>query len=228
MRHAIYYTPSPASDLHHLGSAWLGRDALTCEAVPQPDRRLASLVAAPRRYGLHATLKPPFRLKDRVQVASFDSAISRLAFQHERFLAPALKLKILSGFLALVPSAVCKPLDNLAAGCVQHLDDFRSPPGEAELHLRRAAVLTPRQERLLLRWGYPYVLEEFRFHITLTGRLSNEEASFVRPLAEQHFAPVLGKELMIDAITLMLEPAEGEDFRALERFPLVQTSAKVA
>ena len=31
--------------------------------------------------------------------------------------------------------------------------------------------LTDRQEALLTQWGYPYVMEEFRFHITLTGAL---------------------------------------------------------
>ena len=51
---------------------------------------------------------------------------------------------------------------------------FARPPGAAELERRRKAGLSAAQEKMLLRWGYPYVLDEFRFHLTLTGRLQPE------------------------------------------------------
>ena len=228
MRHAIYFCPNPASELHRLGSTWLGRDAFTCDSLRQPDARLHKITVHPRRYGLHGTLKPPFRLKQNASAAAFDAAVRALSSQHESFLAPALMLAEIDGFLALTPERACTPLDELAADCVQQVDDFRTPPGEAELRRRRAAGLTETQEQLLQRWGYPYVLEEFRFHMTLTERLTEEEREWVLPLAEQHFATVLGRPLTIDAITVMLEPDEGDDFRVLERFPLVYNALKAA
>jgi putative phosphonate metabolism protein len=228
MRHAIYFCPNPASELHRLGSTWLGRDAFSCDSLRQPDVRLHEITSHPRRYGLHGTLKPPFRLKQNASSAAFDAAVRALSSQHESFQAPALMLAEIDGFLALLPDKHCTPLDELAADCVQQIDDFRTPPGEAELRRRRAAGLTETQEQLLQQWGYPYVLEEFQFHITLTDRLDAEKREWALPLAEQHFAPVLGKPLSFDAITVMIEPDEGDDFRVLERFPLVYNALKAA
>lgn len=228
MRHAIYFCPDPTSELHDLGSKWLGRDAFTCDSLQQPDARLQAITSAPRRYGLHGTLKPPFRLKQNVQVAALEGAVRRLSTQHQCIQTPILTLAELDGFLALTPAATCKPLDDLAADCVQRLDDFRMPPGEVELRRRRAAGLTDVQEQFLQQWGYPYVLDEYRFHITLSEALDPEELAWVCPLAEQHFAPVLGKPLSIDAISLMAEPGEGGELRVLERFPLVCNAQKAA
>ena len=228
MRHAIYFCPNPASELHRLGSTWLGRDAFSCDSLRQPDVRLHEVTAAPRRYGLHATLKPPFRLKQNASAAAFDAAVRTLSSQHESFQAPALILAEIDGFLALVPDTPCKPIDELAADCVQQIDDFRTPPGEAELHRRRAVGLTEAQEQLLQRWGYPFVLDEYRFHITLTESLDPEKLEWFRPLAAEYFAPVLGMPLTVDAVTVMIEPDEDDDFRVLERFPLVYNAMKAA
>lgn len=228
MRHSIYYTPHPVSDLHQLGSIWLGRDALSGVALTQPDPRLVAITHHPRRYGLHGTLKAPFRLKDAVAVATLENAIRNLASQHESFIVPPLMLADVDGYLALVPSATSTALNDLAEDCVAQLDDFRTPPGEAELRQRRAVGLSDAQEQLLQRWGYPYVMEEFRFHISLTQALTDDERQWVMPLAEQHFAPVLSQPLSIDTITLMLEPEAGEDFRMLECFSLVYNAMKAA
>ena len=227
MRHAIYFAPNPSCESHRLGSAWLGRDAFTGESLRQPDVRLPGITTAPRRYGLHGTLKPPFQLKNNA-AAALDVAVRNLASQHEGFLTPSLTLAEIDGFLALMPDKPCKPLDELAADCVQRLDDFRSPAGETELRRRRAVGLSARQEQLLLQLGYPYVLDEFRFHITLTERLDAESRAWVLPLAEEYFAPVVGKPLSIDAITVMIELTEDDDFRVLERFPLVSKAQRAA
>lgn len=228
MRHAVYFTPAPASELHLLGSLWLGRDALTCEKLRQSDSRLAALTGAPRRYGFHGTLKPPFHLRENMEVIKFDSAVKQLAAQHRSFLAPPLELRVVDGFLALVLAEPCPMLDVLAANCVRQLDDFRSPADDAELNRRRQAGLSAAQEQLLLRWGYPYVLDEFHFHMSLTERLSSEELRWVMPMAESHFAPVLGRSFVVDAVTTMLEPGAGNDFRILERFPLASKAQRAA
>jgi hypothetical protein len=194
----------------------------------QPHNRLAALTGAPRRYGFHGTLKPPFRLKENMEVIKFDTAVKQLATRHWSFIAPPLEIKFVDGFLALVPAEPCPMLDELAANCVRQLDDFRAPPDEIELKRRRQAGLSATQEKLLQSWGYPHVLEEFRFHMTLTERLSIEELRWVKPLAENHFAPVLGKGFAVDAITTMLEPGSGNDFRILERYPLASKAQRAA
>ena len=67
MRHAIYFAPPPGTIFHDLGSRWIGRDAFTGEACEQPDLAGIGVVTGdPRRYGFHATLKPPFALRETV------------------------------------------------------------------------------------------------------------------------------------------------------------------
>jgi putative phosphonate metabolism protein len=228
MRYAIYFTPDPNSHLHKLGSSWLGRDAYTNVDLPQPVSELVGYTMDACRYGFHGTLKPPFRMKDSVSFASFEGALRNLANQHESFLAGPLELQIVDGFLALIPAGESAALSDLATDCVQQLDDFRMPPGEAELRRRRSVGLTDVQDALLLRWGYPYVLEEFRFHITLSSRLSEEDAAWMLPIAQMHFAPVLGRPLTIDAVTLLVEPDDGEDFVVRDRLSLIYNALKVA
>jgi putative phosphonate metabolism protein len=228
MRHAIYFTPDSESELHRLGSTWLGRDAHFMESLRQPDARLFAITASARRYGLHGTLKPPFRLKAGTSAASLEMTVQILSTQFEHFLTSPLELGFLDGFLALRPLSGCPELDRLAAGCVERLDEFRAAPGEDELRRRRAHGLTAVQEGLLSRWGYPYVFEEFRFHVTLTDKLTDDERDWVYQLAKKHFASVLGKALEFDAITIMVEPDDGEDFHIHQRFPLTQNALLAA
>jgi Protein of unknown function (DUF1045) len=228
MRYAIYFTPNSTSLLHKLGSSWLGRDAYTNEELLRPDERLSGYTMDACRYGFHGTLKPPFRMKDSVSFATFEAAVRNIANQHESFPAGLLELQMLDGFLTLAPRGESVALSHLAADCVRQLDDFRTPPGEAELRKRRAAGLTTAQDNLLKQWGYPFVLEEYRFHMTLTARLSEAEVAWILPLAQSHFAAVLGQPLNIDALTLLVEPDNGEDLVVRDRLPLIYNALKAA
>lgn len=229
MRHAIYYTPDPASDFHVLGSRWSGRDAVRgAQCGPQPDPRLEDITEEARRYGFHGTLKPPFRMKDGTSFATLEVATRRIAQQHTTFAAGLLSLQDVDGFLALVVNDGSTALDELAADSVRYLDDFRVPASDTELARRRAAGLTERQDANLLRWGYPYVFDDYRFHITLTRRLSQDERDWVMPLAKTHFASVLDKPFVFDALSIVTEPADGQPFMVEMRLPLVVRKMKAA
>jgi putative phosphonate metabolism protein len=228
-RFAIYFAPPPGSLLHELGASWLGRDAHAASESPTRNSPLSDeLIADARRYGFHATLKPPFGLSDGCTEAALTAAIAHLASGLDAVTAAALSLKEIDGFLALVPEARCTALDELAAICVRDLDGFRRPASEDEVQRRRAIGLSKRQDEHLLRWGYPYVMEEFRFHMTLTRRLSDEERQIVVPLARRHFAGVLGQSLVVDALTLFRQPEPHRNFTALHRFALRASIERVA
>jgi len=228
MRYAVYFAPPPGSPFHQLGSRWLGRDAFTGELLVQPSvPDIGSLTGDPSRYGFHATLKPPFALLDTVAPESLLRAVAALAASEECFHV-RLKVALLDRFLALVP---CEPRDALrgiADRAVRELDGFRRPMSEQELARRRAAGLSPRQELHLRNWGYPYVFEDFRFHMTLTERLSEAEAERFAPAAAEHFAPVLNAPVLIDGITLFEEAAPGAPFLATRHFPFARSAAEVA
>lgn len=224
MRHAIYFTPPPGSLLHALGSSWLGRDMATGMDTAQPFEALAAPTREPARYGFHATLKAPFRLKNGARLENLVSAVQGLANQHLAVVTGPLTVRHIDGFLALVPEVPLQTLHDLADDCVAKLDDFRSVPDAQELDRRRAAGLTDRQENNLTLWGYPHVFDDFRFHMTLTNRLDSNIALEMEAMAASHFAPVLGNPLVIDALAIVTEPEPGAAFLVNGRYALIPSS----
>jgi len=226
-RYALYYAPRPEEALAVIASQWLGctPDAGRAPRLPLSSgldpRRLAEITAEPRRYGFHATLKPPMALIDDVSETDFLAAVGRFAASRRTFNTPPLALAELSGFLALVPTARSPELQDLADLCVIEFDEFRRPAGEEELARRRAAGLSPRQDELLLRWGYPYVLEEWRFHLTLTGRLPDAaERTVVTNILRQRFSHLVDRPLPVRDLCVFRQAAPDRAFTMLERFRL--------
>ena len=215
-RHAIYFAPPAGSALERFGADWLGWDTVNGRSVSVPPER-ATLVAASSRYGFHATLKPPFRLAEGCDAAALDAAASALAADCAAF-ALSLRPDWLGGFLALVPDAPAPAMDALAARCVTELDAFRAPPDAADLARRRAAGLDAVGEAHLRRWGYPYVLDRFRFHMTLTGPVRAadraETAERLRP-----WLPLLAAPLPVAEICRFAEDPDGR-FHLLARHSL--------
>lgn len=219
-RYSIFYAPGAGSDLARFGADWLGWDAETGHETAHPEIQgvdVAAATSTPCKYGFHGTLKPPFRLARGTDRLGLEQAVAELAGKTPTFTMPVLELRRLGRFLALVPSAPSPALSSLAAACVQELDNFRAPADEAELTRRRKAGLTATQEVNLQRWGYPYVLDEFRFHLTLTGALSDPEEieTALGPLV----APFTNDPMAVDQICLFGEATDGR-FRILRRFPL--------
>lgn len=220
-RLALYWAPDGDDPLHAAGSAWLGRDAATGQALPQPALAgldLAEVTAEARGYGLHATLKPPFRLAG--GYASARDAAAALAARIAPFDLPPLAVHDLDGFLALRETAPCPPLHRLADACVEALDAHRAPPTEAEIARRRPERLSAAQRANLDRWGYPYVFGEWRFHVTLSRRLRPEERALILPAVTAHLGEAAAMTRRVGAISLFVQPAPGAPFTIAERLPL--------
>jgi putative phosphonate metabolism protein len=225
-RYAIYFAPAPESALHAQGSSWLGRDSIHDKALDQPSipdmtaDRLRELTTSPRRYGFHATLKPPFHLKPGTSLDDLLAATRALARAHapiDTELAP----RHLSGFLALMQARSRTETRALAAAAVSELDRFRALPSESELERRRKVGLSAAQETLLQRWGYPYVMNEFRFHMTLSHRIADEaEAVILRDAALAHFSTVIDTRQSIDRLAVFREDAPGSPFTQVGQFAL--------
>lgn len=220
-RYALYYTPAPDTLFHELGSGWLGRDTWSDAAVGRPAiTDLAGLTSEPCRYGFHATLKAPFTLaagKSRKELSLFAEDFAR---RHAPVMLPKLRLAAIDGFLALIPDAETDRLDDFAACCVMDFDTFRGPLRQEEIARRHRSGLNLRQSRLLLNWGYPHVLDQFRFHMTLSNKLNTADMARLRPLAEAHFTALIGVPVLLDAIAIFCEAEPGAPFRAEERFTL--------
>lgn len=226
-RYAIFFAPSPDTLLWKLGCLWHGRDPESGDgfrAAPPAGisaARQDEITRQARHYGFHATLKPPFALKAGTRLADLEVGLSDYAARARAITAPALEVSRIGGFLALTLAGSCPVLDRLCADCVSLFDRWRAPESAEKVEARRRAGLTPRQEAMLQRWGYPYVMEEFRFHITLTSWLEEPELS----LAERHlraaFRSVLAMPLYIDRIMLFEELA-GTPMRVRRAFPFAR------
>jgi len=222
-RYAIYYT-APAGPLADFGAAWLGWDIATGETVEHPsiprlDDDIATITQKPRKYGFHGTIKPPFRLAE-------DTSANQLMHETETLCASlppltlgGLELTRIGSFLALTLTGDAAPLVQLAGTVVKSLDHFRAPASDEELAKRRKANLTEQQDQNLMAWGYPYVMDDFRFHLTLSGRLKAKCADALHAALKPVIAEVLPNRFRVDDLTLVGEDTQGR-FHEIRRFSL--------
>ena len=226
VRYALYLVPPRDCVLWEQACCWLGRNPETAALPPQPEvpgytaRRLRQLTRSPRQYGFHATLRAPFRLAHGVEERQLMGEIARLADSLPAFSMPVLELRRLSGFIALRPAGSAEELMALARCCVTGLDALRAPLDAAERARRHAAGLTPHQKDLLDRWGYPFVLDEYRFHMTLTERLDDADAASLMPWLQSWLGPALGDDWREANLAVFVQPRAGADFVLQRRFPL--------
>lgn len=217
-RYAIYVTPDGL--LGQRGAEWLGWDMAKAGPVPHPDVQdvdVAKITKRPRKYGFHGTIKPPMVLVNGTSIEELKSTATSLTNHLAPVTLAGLGVSRIGGFLALTPLGDTSALATMAATVVKGLDTFRAPAAPEELARRRQRPLSPTQELNLAEWGYPYVMDDFRFHITLTGPLKDSEA--ITPIVSAHFAPVLPAPYVIDHLTLAGEDSDGM-FHSISRLPL--------
>lgn len=207
-RYAIYYAPAQGSSLDQFGAEMLGYDAWIGAALPfpagvvdeEPDWR--AITEDPRKYGFHATLKAPISLANGETESELLAACADFAGQPRRIPAITPVVNSISGFIAVTPAERSSDLEQLAAECVRAFEPFRAPLTAEDRHRRNPSKLTPRQIEYLDRWGYPYVMEEFRFHMTLTGRLDDTRRERVLAMLRGRFARLALQKLDIDRLAL--------------------------
>lgn len=226
-RYAIYWVPAPDSALAAFARGWFGADVETGEAAgPRTDYGLdAALVeratASPRRYGIHATIKAPFRLRDEEggNADGLGTALAAFCARRRRIGTGPLRLHRFSRYLTLVPGGERAEIDWLADDCVTHFDRYRAPLN-VEDRTRRAASLPPDAAVLFEQFGYPDIFHRFIFHITLAGPLDAAELDTVEAALTPAVAPFLAAPFALENLCLCGDPGGGGLFRVLGRFPL--------
>ena len=220
-RYAIYYVAPRGSVLDRFGAELLGYDAWTGEDLPFPEHATRTapdwqeLTADPRKYGYHATLKAPFTLARGTTEAELAAACA--VFADRRRSIPLIRpiVDSISGFIAVIPTQRSNELRQLAQDCVIAFDAFRAPLTEEDRARRNPHELTPRQREYLDRWGYPYVAEEFRFHMTLTGRLSDARREPILEMLRHRFLALNIETLAIDRIALFRQNGTSDRFQII-------------
>lgn len=225
MRYALFFTPPANHDLTRIAAQWLGRDAYSGTVYEQQARgvlsvgRITELTTAPRRYGFHATLKAPFHLSATQNESRFIKALEQFAQNRDAFAMPKLKVGRLGHFFALVPDSNASELNQYAADVVRHFDAFRAPLTEADYVRRNPDRLEELQRTYLHQWGYPYIFDAFRFHMTLTGAVPEAEADQMEAVLKSVFDPLLLAPLMCGHVTLFCEAEKGAPFTVRTAIP---------
>jgi putative phosphonate metabolism protein len=225
-RYAIYFVPAPGTDLDRFGAHLLGYDAFTGMDLPFPDGMLLTepdwreLTEDPRKYGFHATLKAPLSLASGKTEAELLAACDAFASTPRRIPVVRPVVGSISCFVAVIPAEPPPDLIRLAADCVSAFETFRAPLTAEDRARRNPSRLTPRQCDHLDRWGYPYVMEEFRFHMTLTGRLDAERREPILTMLRNSFSAIGLDRLAIDRIAVFRQENATSRFRVLNHWKL--------
>ncbi len=221
-RYAIYFVPAADSNLYRFGSSVLGYDCYGGNAVGFPDEvgngavNWNEITALPRRYGFHATLKAPFYLSPSCTERQLVNALHSFAGLGHAVRSFTPTLRLLDDFFAAVPSQADATIEDLPASCTTIFDAYRAPMSPQERARRIALGLNQSQIQNLDRWGNPYVLSEFRFHMTLTGRVPARRRKAIQAslLATMHRLPV-ERSIAIDRLTLLKQGSPDGFFRVV-------------
>ncbi len=225
-RYAIYYVPETDTPLAQFGRSWFGYDVETSKDIGHQSvyglspEFIKKITETPRHYGFHGTLKAPFRLEANQSLDDLKDQLACFATRRYSFTLGKLGLTRINNFLALCPTENTTRVDQLATQCVMGFEAFRAPLTNIERKRRYQSQLTTHQKLMVEFWGYPFVLSEFRFHMTLTGELSDYDLEQTIPSLTAALSSINDTPTEIRSICLLGEPRNGAPFELIARFPL--------
>jgi len=231
-RYAIYFSPAEKEDLTHAAAEWLGYNPWLFVNVEQikvdglSPNIFWQLTESPRRYGFHATLKAPMRLTEGASEFDLHKASLEFSRQTENFELLGLQLKWIGSFLALVPAENSSELQHLASFAVRHFEHLRAPLNDEEIARRKPKSLSRVQKKYLEEWGYPYVFDEFRFHMTLTGAVPADQKPAVEAAAAHHFSPWLMQPFKVERIAQFKQTAPDCSFHIVRSYTFEGVNTK--
>ncbi len=225
MRYAIYFSPAGSDPLTETASRWLGRNAFSDEGFDDYES-FADVTEEPRRYGFHATLKAPFELAEGRHESELVEAFSAFAASHGAFDVPEIVIGELGPFFALVPATLHQPLQDFTADVVRDFEPFRAPLSERDIARRKPETLSESQRANLHRFGYPYVMDDFRFHMTLTGPVSEGRRQEMADILNKTFSGFIHRPLTISGLGLFVEKERGQAFTVHSWQPLAASNTK--
>jgi putative phosphonate metabolism protein len=224
-RYAVYYAPRRTEALWKFGTSILGRDCENNTPVAPPATLLKHFpdwterVASAARYGFHATLKAPFKLAPGHTEQSVQEALEQLTARRAPFMIDTWAVEPMGRCVALKPKSNSAALNALEADIVTNLDTFRAPLADNDRARRRPETLSERQRNNLEIWGYPFVLDDFDCHMTLTGPLNPEEQQNATTLIDAIYQSY-DEPVVVSDLCLFVERQPGLPFVLLNRYAM--------
>jgi len=231
-RIAIYFAPKQSTPLYQFGQQILGRtehdptqrygDVLFESTLRPKPKFLEDLTKPAAFYGFHATLKAPFSLRPDKSVEGLKRDLSAFASRTLAIPMQGLMPSAYRGFSALCFADHPQAISDLAKRCVIEFDAYRAPLTDAEVAARVISrSLDDAQRARLETYGYPHVLDFFNFHMTLSGRLSDdqEHASFLA-WTKELYAELVPVTPVLDQLTLWHQASQDQPFTQIESYSL--------
>ena len=223
-RYAVYYSPSDQSELAGFGEAILRRTAVQIpeldDGIGQERRRM---LKRPRHYGFHATLKAPFELANGTTVEKLGDAVQALSVTLETIPLAGLRICSFNGFAALAFERQPESCAFLARRSVLELEPFRAPLSEEDYLRRNPDQLSDRQRGFLKEFGYHHILDDFDFHMTLSGELPPDPTRFLAWL-DQEFRRMVSDVPLLDRLALFMQPDRESPFTRIAEYPFPAVS----
>jgi len=214
-RYAVYFAPSDQSQLGAFGLHVLQRGA--CEN-DHPLRQKVTEKAA--HYGFHSTFKAPMELAKGCTEQGLLDAVDAYSKTKQRVRLTGLQPEIVNGFHALtLPES--PEVDDFAADVMRTFEPFRAPLTEADRQRRHPDKLSARQRQYLESYGYPHVLEEFHFHMTLSKHIdSAEDSNSYHQWLKQWFEKTVTETPWLDLLAVFWQPNRATAFTRIAEFPV--------
>ena len=231
-RYAIYYAPPKESSLEEFGRYWFGWDPLNAKLINNKHRinylnrfgiknliNIDKNVLIPKKYGFHGTLIPPFKLNKNYSTNTLFKKTEDIAKKFKKFKFYKFKLKKINNFYAFVQNKKNNNINKLSNRLVRELFKFRSPLTKKEIDRRNPSKLSKLQLNILYKWGYPYIMSEFNFHMTLASEVTGNKLYFELKKIEKNKEIILNEINNFDKIYIFGENQKGM-FENLENFSL--------
>jgi 2'-5' RNA ligase len=223
-RYAVYFAPGADSELGLFGQSILCRSATRkretdARSTFADQSQWLRLTEKPAHYGFHATLKAPFELAHNQSLDSLTAAVTEFAKNQLPIELTSLYPRSLGGFMALTLENEFEPLSRFALNCVESLEPFRKALSDSDLQRRKSQSLSNRQEILLLKYGYPYVADEFHFHLTLSGKLSDHDKDY-EAWAISEYSRLISETPVLDRLAIFKQVDRQSPFLQLVEFCL--------
>ena len=231
-RYAIYYAPPKESSLEEFGRYWFGWDPLNAKLINNKQRinylngfgiknlkNIDKNVLIAKKYGFHGTLIPPFKLNKNYSTNTLFKKTEEIAKKLKKFKFYKFKLKKINNFYAFVQNKKNNNINKLSNRLVRELFKFRSPLTKKEIDRRNPSKLSKLQLNILYKWGYPYLMSEFNFHMTLASEVTGNKLYLELKKIERNKEIILNEINNFDKIYIFGENQKGM-FENLENFSL--------
>lgn len=224
-RHAIFFAPADDSPLGIYGATVLRRRATdpgewTNPQIPVNFDNTAvwrACVETPARYGFHATLQAPFELHPAYTYQTLLDELEVFCSQQQPLLLTELAPRRTRRFDALAFDTQPLEVKEFASTCVQRFNKYCAPLHPQDIVRRQKKALSPTQLSNLEQYGYPYIFDDFNFHMTLSGTMPDDDNGHLQWLRVL-FDEMVTETPLLDRLCVFYQADRNEAFVRIAEF----------